>query len=228
MVSLRASTASTSRIASPSRGLAALLVGLPIVPRQRVHRRLGREQRNVVVLRIIARDGQHRVGKGAVEIGALGIGVGRIALGQRHDQRPLGRRDLGRQLLRLGDRLQRQCVGVGRHRRVDVGPMGQRFAPPAHGAIGIEPLRLAEGGDRRGMVEAVGEAHALVEIALRLGARGGDREVDLAEPVIEPNAGRLAAPDDGRDHRQLSRIASALAAAAQAGHPGRWVEQASC
>ena len=65
--------------------LGTLLVGLPIIPRQRIHRRLGGQQRDVVVLRVIAGDGQHRVGKGAVEIGTLGVGIRRVALGQRHD-----------------------------------------------------------------------------------------------------------------------------------------------
>ena len=38
--------------------------------------------------------------------------------------------------------------------------MGQRLAPPAHGAAGIEPLGLAERGDRRGVIEAVGKAQS--------------------------------------------------------------------
>jgi hypothetical protein len=44
--------------------------------------------------------------------------------------------------------------------------VGERLAPEAHRTFGIEPLRLAERGDRAGVVEAIGKAQALVEIAL--------------------------------------------------------------
>jgi hypothetical protein len=104
-------------------------------------------------------------------------------------------------LLGFGNRLQRELIGVGCQRSIDVGAIGQGFAPEAHGAARIEPLRLAERGDRRGMVEAIGETHALVEIALRLRTGGCDREVDLAEAVIEPNSGRRCGLcNEGRGH----------------------------
>ena len=47
--------------------LGGLLVGLPIIPRQRVHRRFRREHGDIVMRGIIAGDGQHGVGISAVE-----------------------------------------------------------------------------------------------------------------------------------------------------------------
>src|SRR5262249_31389314 len=69
------------------------------------------------------------------------------------------------------------------HRRVDVGAEHQRLAPRAHRAVRIVLLRGAEGAPRLGMIEAIGQAQALVEIALRNGTLGGDRRGERAEIV---------------------------------------------
>ena len=152
---------------------------------------------------------QHRIGIGAVERRRARHRAWPNSACQRRDQRALGRGRLGRQrAARCGDRLQREGIGVGGDRRIDVGSVRQRFAPPAHRACRIELLRLTERGDRGGMVEAVGEADPLVEIALGQRVGGGDREVDLAEPVVERDrgrrlaAGRRARPAPACRHRR--------------------------
>ena len=71
-------------------------------------------------------------------------------------------------------------IGGGIYWRVDVGAVGERFAPEAEAAGRIEPLRFAEGRDRGRVVETISKAEAPVEIALRLRVRRGDWEMDLA------------------------------------------------
>lgn len=61
---------------APDRGLA---VGLPIIPRAGVHRRFGGQQGDIVIGWEARRERQHRIGIGAVERGAVGIGITGIA-----------------------------------------------------------------------------------------------------------------------------------------------------
>ena len=121
--------------------------------------------------------GEHRVGEGRVERRAVRLRIGRVALDHRRGQRALGRRRVAGQPVGVGGGADRARIGRGVHRRVDVGAVREGFAPPAHRALRIEPLRLAERRDRGGMVEAVSEGQALAEVALRLGAGRRDREV---------------------------------------------------
>ena len=95
-----------------------------------------------------------------------------------------------------------------------LGPHAKAIAPPADGALRIQPRRLAEGVDRAVVVEAVGEREPLIEVALGILALGGDRMVDLAEPVEEPRhaalrlarrMARLAGAEDGGDRQQTDR-----------------------
>ena len=151
---------------------------------------------------------EHGIGIGRVERGAVGLRIGRIALEHRRDHRLLGRRRLAREPVGVGRQSDRAGVDRRVHRRVDVGAVGERLAPEAHRAIGIEPLRLAERGDRRGMVEAVGEAQSLVEIALGERVRRGDREMDLAEPVVERRRRRQTRRPGPRPRRSSAWPAS--------------------
>src|SRR5262249_33850798 len=54
------------------------------------------------------------------------------------------------------------------HWKIDVRPEHQRLAPEAHGAIGIELLRLAERTLRLTVIERVRETQSLIEIGLCL------------------------------------------------------------
>ena len=177
--------------------LGGLSVCHPVIPRQRVHRRFGRKQRDIVVRGIVACNRQHCVGIGAIERSPVCVGSLGIAFGERHDQRPLGRGDGAGQHLGLPDRPDGLCIGFGREWGIDVGPMRQRLTPPAHGARRIEPLRFTERRDRGGVVEAVGEPYSLVEIALRQGRVGRDPEIDPAEPIMERYRRRRIGPHDG-------------------------------
>ena len=113
---LRASTVSTSRTASPIRALGRAAVGLPIIPRARVHHGLGGEQGDVVLIRKARGDGEHRIGIGGVERGAIDGRILRIAQRERVDQRLLGRRGAIAQGLRASERCQRRRERVGVHR----------------------------------------------------------------------------------------------------------------
>jgi hypothetical protein len=197
-----------------------LLVGGPVIPRTGVHRGLGREQRDIVIAGVRGRRSKHGIGVSGVEPGAVGFRVRRIALEHRGGERLLGRRSLARKPVRIA----REAYGAGIGRRVH---RRESFAPKAHRARGIEPLRFAERCDRGGMVEAIGKAEALVEITLRARVRGGDREMHLAEPVIQRSGrgnGRLA-DDRGGERDVRAHRSCAVLAAAESSHTRRRVEE---
>ena len=203
------------------------LVRLPIIPRQGVHRRFSGEQGNVVVGGMRGGGGQHCIGISCVEGGAVGFGLERVALEHCVGERSFGGGRLGRQPLRIFGGGECAGVGVGFHGRVDVGAARHRLAPPAHRASGIEPLRLAEGGDGTGVVEAVSEAKAAGEVTLGFCIACGDREVDFAETALERCDGIAGLDSDDRC-RQSEPCPHRLAAArtaAQAGEAGRRVEK---
>ncbi len=104
--------------------------------------------------------------------------------------------------------------------------MRHGLAPIAERAIGIGGLGRSERGDRRGVVEAIGVAQPLVEVALGERIGGGDREMHLAEVVVQRDRGQRRALHDRGGQREPSahRLRAALACA-QAGHPDRRVEQ---
>ena len=130
-----------------------------------------------------SRHAAHGVGVVAVELLAVGAGRTRVALRQGIDVGALGGARRRGERDRLRHRLARHAVARLVDRQVVVRPGGEGDPPPGHGAAGIEPRRLAKRADRLVVVEAVDQAQALVEVALRLGARGGDGMAVGAETV---------------------------------------------
>ncbi|MNS74868.1 hypothetical protein D3C72_1083550 [compost metagenome] len=157
----------THRLAAAAHGGA--LVGLPVVPRGRVHDRLDGQDGDVVVLGEAGGDGQHGVGVGGVQGGAVRRRVVGIAPGQGLDQGLLLRRAEGPKGhgARQGGHRRRPVALV--HRGVDVGAERHSLAPPAQGAVGIERLGCAERLHGPRVVETVGQHQALAEIGLGAG-----------------------------------------------------------
>ena len=114
--------------------------------------------------------------------------------------------------LRCGERLGPLERGPGRghvrvvHRRVDVGASGEGFAPRAHRARRVEPLRLAEGADRLGVVEGEGEHEPLIGVPLRERDGGGDGPRVVAHPVEQrrERVRRLARRRPNADEQERS------------------------
>ena len=156
---------------------------LPVIPWTEIHERLGVEHRDLVVLRELRRGLGHGRGVGGIELGAVGLRVLGVARGQGCDQRLFVRARLGGQRARLLCRGERGRHRLLDHRHVDIGPEHQRLAPEAHGAIGIELLRLAECALRLLVIEGMGQPQTLIEIALRGRARRGDLVGERAEAV---------------------------------------------
>ena len=140
---------------------------LPVIPGAEIHHRLGIERGDFVVVGKLLRDLRHFAGVGCVERRASGLRIVAVTHCERADQRLLA-----------GARLARKCFGLLRgsegrrdsillHRKIDVGPEHQSLTPEAHGAVGIELLRHAEGTLRLAVIERVGKTQALVEIGLR-------------------------------------------------------------
>jgi hypothetical protein len=195
-------------------------VPAPPLPRRQHHQRLRIEHRDFVVVGELARRFHHRLRVGDVE----GVGVlrrrqhgahrrrgavvercrrGREVEPRRHrlDQCPLPRRDAAHERQRATCVLGRARVG-GTQRVVDVRPDRIGDAPLAHRAARIEPRRLAEGAQRLGVVERIGQPQALVEELLRQRLARGDGQVSLADAL---DARRLR--DDRR--RRLRRLRAA-------------------
>ena len=159
--------------------------GLPVVPGLGVHGGLGKQGLDRIVAREALRRGLHRVRIGGVQRGAVGRGVGRVALLQSLDQAALA---LARAVLQghgPGQRGQGRRVGLGHHRHVDVRPQHEGLAPEAHRAVRVELLRRLEGTLRFGVVEAEGQTQALVEIGLRLGVARADLVCQRAEIRVQ-------------------------------------------
>ena len=141
---------------------------MPVVPGAEIHDRLGVEHGDFVVVGKLRRDLRHRGRVGRVERRAVGLRIAAVARRERPDQRLLAwARLAGKRLRLLRGRIGRRDR-VFLHRKIDVGTEHQRLAPEAHGAVGIELLRLAEGALRLAVIERVGEPQALIEICLRL------------------------------------------------------------
>jgi hypothetical protein len=157
----------------------------PVIPGPQVHERLRVEHRDLVVVREASGECGHGIGVRLVEVLAVGGRGALVARRQGLDEPPLARA----RVIHLRQRALQRGVGGERrrlvHRQVDVRAPGQRFAPPAHRASGIEALRLAEGPHALGVVEGVVEAQPLVEVGLRLGDARGDGVVVIAEVGVE-------------------------------------------
>ena len=160
---------------------------------------------------ILLGDLAHRVGVGLVARAAI-LGLARVALRHRVDVRLLAGRRL--RLQRHG--LLRQLVGLrlvfGGHGHVDVRAEDEGLAPVGHRAARVEARRLAEGPAGLGVVEAVGEVHALVDEGLGLLRPGRDREGVRAR-------GSAAGAPARRWHSASGSPASSRSACARA--PGR-------
>jgi hypothetical protein len=133
-------------------------IGRPEVPGPQVHHRIGEEGGDLEVVRELPGGLAHRVGVGAVELGALGRGIGRVALGDGLDHGPLRRLDIRRAahgLLRGGRGLL-FAVGVGG--MVVVGALGDGDPPEAHRAGRVQTRGFPESPLRLEMVERVREA----------------------------------------------------------------------
>ena len=143
----------------------------PVIPGVQVHEAFHVEGQDVVVVGEARGDLLHRGRVGGVErVLPLGIGGRRVAIALRHrvDQ---GALHVARSRLER-DRLLGGVEGGARALRdsgqVDVGPEAEGHAPGAHRACRIQPRGLLERALRLFQVEAPHEAHALVEVALRL------------------------------------------------------------
>ena len=170
----------------------------PVVPGHGVHHRLGEERGGVVVVGPAQRDAAHGGGVGLVERRAIGGRVGAVALRERLDQRLLALVRLGGELECFVHRLADLGLGRGIVAGVDVRSERVGDAPVAHRALRIELGGVAERRRRFAVVEAEGEGHALVEEALRLLRRGGDRTVVEAEVVHQVRAVVVAAIGEHR------------------------------
>ncbi|MNS41659.1 hypothetical protein D3C72_740170 [compost metagenome] len=185
-------------------------VGFPVVPRRGVHRRLGGQDGDVVVLGKAPGDRQHGVGVGGVQRGAVGGGVARIAQGQGLDQGLLARADLLAQGHGPIAGVQRGGPVAVVHRGVDVGAQGHGLTPPAGGAVGIQALRFAEGAHGPGVVEAVGEHQPLAEIGLGAGIVGRRLERRGRQVGIEGyGLGLTGRCGDGGGDQQLAQQGAA-------------------
>ena len=182
---LRLSTASSARRISDVRPLGRAPGRFPIVPGLGVHRGLGIEHLHQVILRILPGQHLHRVGIGRIERCAVGRRLSGIALLQCRDQASL----LGRHPVHQGYGAL-QCspgrrIGLGRHRRIDVGAQHQGLAPVAQRALRVQLLRGLEGALRFRMVEGEGEAQALVEVGLNLGGGLAEPEMQAAQITVQ-------------------------------------------
>ena len=168
-------------------------VGLPEVPRPEVHQGVGEERGGVEIVGEALRHVAHRVGVRAVQRRPIARGRGRVPLRERLDDRPLPRRGAACQLHGLLDRGEGRLLPLDVRRAVVVRSVGERDAPVAHRALGIEAGRLAERALGLDVVEGVHEAQPLIEVRLGLARRGGDGLVVAAE--ARRGASAAPAPD---------------------------------
>ena len=127
---------------------------------------------DVVIVRKARRDAFHRLRVGSEQRipGARARRLRtRVTRRQRLDQRPLNRRGAGGVRARLPQRLKGEphahLIHAG---QVVVRPHGQRDAPVAGRAVRVECGGLCERAGRLIVVERPQEAHALIEVRLRL------------------------------------------------------------
>ena len=158
------------------------LVGLPIVPRRGVHQRFCVERLGVEVVRVLLRDLLHRLCERFVQAGAIFGRMLGVACAQRVDVGALGFVCVRAHAFRRLQRGPSGRHGVRHHRHVDVRAVGERDAPPTHGAVRVALQRLLERADRGGVVEVEEVAVALIEVGLRF--RGRRRDLVFMRPQI--------------------------------------------
>ena len=121
-----------------------------------------------------ARHLPHGVGIGAIERGAVGRGVGRVAHRQGLDVPPAPAESPSRRAPAPSRSPPRHRARARRRWGCCSSSRGQRDAPVAHRTVAIESGRLAEGALRFDVIEAVHEAEPLIEVRLGPGRGGGD------------------------------------------------------
>ena len=129
---------------------------------------------------MIMPDLAHGRSEGLVERMAIGRHLLRVARRLGLDPSDFLRRCLCFKRPRFFKRRPSRCRGIWLHRQIDIGAERERHTPPAHRAIGIAPRRFAERPDCLGMIEREEQAHALIEIGLRLSIARGDRMMMIA------------------------------------------------
>ena len=141
---------------------------------------------------------------------AIGLWIGRIAGRERLDPGAFLGAGLGLERPRPLQRRPGRRDGVGRHRQVNVWPERFGDAPPAHGAVRIQPGGLAERADRLGMVEAEQQVDALVEERLGLRVLGRDRVLVVAQSLEHRCARLVGFAGIDRRHRPHHQHAALL------------------
>jgi hypothetical protein len=160
-------------------------VGLPVVPRAKVHQGFGIQGRRVEVVGIGTGHPLHRAGVGQVQRSAIGPRGRGIPLRNRLDVRSLRCRGMRRQRQGFLRGSVRRNAACGIHRRVDMRTVGQGDAPVAHGAGRIEFDSACERADRFRVIEAVDKSKPLIEILLCGWDSRGDRLVMGAEVRVK-------------------------------------------
>ena len=182
-IALQHSLDALDRLADTGLGLLGFR---PVVPRRGVHRRFGCEDLQVVIASIGIGQGRHGICILRIERGPVAIEC--IALPLRRDDRPFGLALIRCQFRCAIERRKRIAIGGIVHTGIDVGPVGERDAPPAHRAIGGQAGCLAEAPDRGLVIEPVGQRDALVEITARFSVEAASR--DSVTPRVSDQSDR--------------------------------------
>ena len=182
----------------------------PLIPWTQIHHRLGEEDADVRIVRIVLPNLAHRIRVGLIERRAIfRLRIG-ITMAERLDQVALHRRRVFGVFLRELQFLPGQLRGRRRdEREVDVRSAGERDAPMRHGAFRIEPRRFLKRSDRFAVIETVIKGEALIEITLRLGRIGRDRSRVGAETVEDrlfPVHDACSGQRDGQPERQSNCV----------------------
>ena len=157
-------------------------VFLPVVPRHRVHLRIGVKRLHIGVIVKTVGGLLHRFGIGAVEGGAITLAVCGVSQRQRLDECLLAGGCAAGQCARLLDSGVSLPTVFLRHRRVEVGTERDRPSPVRHRKTGIQPRCFAKRANRLSVIERIQQAQSLIEEALRLWHRGRDRHVQCPQP----------------------------------------------
>ena len=216
-----ASTPSIAATASPRRPLARAAIRLPVVPGRGVHQRIGKQHADLRILGKPRMRRGHGVGVRLGKSSLVGRGIARVAGRKSVDQRPFALARVGGARLGVGHRHECRLHGAVFHRRIDVGAEHERLAPEAHGAARVQRLRLLERPLGFGVVEGIGQAQPLIEVALRHLVIRGDRMAQRAEALPQRRArGVVGAGLGGADQRQLHRLEGGRMLGAAAAHAG--------
>ena len=118
---------------------------LPVVPGREVHQRVAVEGEDVRIAREAPGNLGHGLGIGGIERRPVGGGIGRVAPGERLDQRSLAFNRRSAQRHGPLDPRHRRRDRFAVHGRVDVGPKGVGLAPETERAAWVDALRRPKG-----------------------------------------------------------------------------------